>query len=118
MIVKVIVVGAGVIGCAIAERLARERHQVILYERDRVGAHASGAAAGLLAPYSEADEPGAFHRFSMTDAWAAPAPVCCAPGACTQAASRPATPTPVTARNCRRDIRILCISLLLVVERG
>lgn len=62
---RVVIVGAGVIGCAVAERLARVGHDVLLLERDRVGAHASGAAAGLLAPYSEADEPGAFHRFNV-----------------------------------------------------
>jgi glycine oxidase len=52
-VAKVVVVGGGVIGCACAELLSRERHQVTLLERDQVGAHASGAAAGLLAPYSE-----------------------------------------------------------------
>jgi len=52
---RVAVVGAGVIGCAVAERLQRGGHQVTIYERDRVGAHASGAAAGLLAPYSESE---------------------------------------------------------------
>ncbi|HEX6349863.1 MAG TPA: glycine oxidase ThiO [Candidatus Dormibacteraeota bacterium] len=50
---RVAVVGGGVIGCAIAERLQGAGHHVILHERDQVGAHASGAAAGLLAPYSE-----------------------------------------------------------------
>jgi glycine oxidase len=50
----VVVVGGGVVGCAVAERLSRERrHRVVLLERDAVGSHASGAAAGLLAPYSE-----------------------------------------------------------------
>lgn len=49
----VVIVGGGVIGCAVAERLSRERrHRVILIERDSVGAHASGAAAGLLTPHS------------------------------------------------------------------
>jgi glycine oxidase len=50
---RVVVVGGGVIGCAVAERLTRDRHHVTLFERDQVGAHASGAAAGLLAPHSE-----------------------------------------------------------------
>jgi glycine oxidase len=63
--VRVVVIGAGVIGCAVAERLARAGHRVLIVERDRAGLHASGAAAGLLAPYSEADEPGAFHRFNV-----------------------------------------------------
>lgn len=53
---RVVIVGGGVIGCAIAERVSRDRrHRVLLLERDTVGAHASGAAAGLLAPYSEAE---------------------------------------------------------------
>ncbi len=49
----VIVVGGGVIGCAIAHALARARISVTLLERDAVGAHASSAAAGMLAPYAE-----------------------------------------------------------------
>lgn len=53
---RVVIVGGGVIGCAVAERLSRDRrHRVLLLERDTLGAHASGAAAGLLSPYSEAD---------------------------------------------------------------
>ena len=55
---RIVVIGGGVIGCAAAERLARAGHAVTLLERDRVGAHASGAAAGLLAPYSEGEEDG------------------------------------------------------------
>jgi glycine oxidase len=55
MAATVAVVGGGVIGCAIAERLSRERqYQVVICERDTVGAHASGAAAGLLWGQSEA----------------------------------------------------------------
>lgn len=56
---RVVIVGGGVIGCAVAERLSRERrHSVILLERDRLGAHASSAAAGILSPRGEADMPG------------------------------------------------------------
>ncbi|HEY7201113.1 MAG TPA: glycine oxidase ThiO [Candidatus Dormibacteraeota bacterium] len=52
---RIVIIGGGVIGCAVAERLSRERrHHVLLLERDALGAHASGAAAGLLAPHSEA----------------------------------------------------------------
>jgi glycine oxidase len=56
---RVVVVGGGVIGCAIAERLSRDRrHEVLVLERDSLGAHASGAAAGLLSPHSESADRG------------------------------------------------------------
>ena len=45
-------VGGGVIGCAVAERLSLARHQVTLLERDQLAARASGAAAGELSPSS------------------------------------------------------------------
>src|SRR5438105_7938863 len=56
----VIIVGGGVIGCAIALRLAREGLKVTLIERGRTGCEASRAAAGMLSPQAEASEPGAF----------------------------------------------------------
>jgi glycine oxidase len=49
---KVVVIGGGVIGCAVAERLSLEGHQVTLLERDQLGSRASGAAAGELSPQS------------------------------------------------------------------
>jgi glycine oxidase len=49
---KVVVIGGGVIGCAVAERLSFEGHQVTLLERDQLGSRASGAAAGELSPQS------------------------------------------------------------------
>jgi glycine oxidase len=49
---KVVVIGGGVIGCAVAERLSFEGHQVTLFERDQLGCRASGAAAGELSPHS------------------------------------------------------------------
>jgi glycine oxidase len=49
---KVVVIGGGVIGCAVAERLSFEGHQVTLLERDQLGSRASGAAAGELSPHS------------------------------------------------------------------
>jgi len=48
-----LVVGGGVIGAAVAWRLARAGAAVTLLERDEIGAHASAAAAGMLAPISE-----------------------------------------------------------------
>jgi glycine oxidase len=50
---RVVVIGGGVIGCAIAERLTLDRHQVTLLERDQLGCRASGAAAGDLSPHNE-----------------------------------------------------------------
>jgi glycine oxidase len=51
----VIVVGGGVVGASVAYHLAREGLTVTLFERDDLAAHASGAAAGMLAPLCEAD---------------------------------------------------------------
>lgn len=56
----VLVVGGGVVGCAAAWFLAREGVSVTLLERDDVAAEASGAAAGMLLPYGEADREGPF----------------------------------------------------------
>jgi glycine oxidase len=49
---RVVVIGGGVIGCAVAERLSLDGHQVTLLERDQLGSRASGAAAGELSPSS------------------------------------------------------------------
>ena len=51
----VIVVGAGVIGLACAHEAARRGLTVLVVERDEAGAGASGVAAGMLAPVTEAD---------------------------------------------------------------
>jgi glycine oxidase len=56
--VKVLVVGGGVIGCAIAFELAKAGCAVTLIERGMPGAEASGAAAGLLSPLSDCPVPG------------------------------------------------------------
>jgi glycine oxidase len=47
---RVVVIGGGVIGCAVAERLSLDGHHVTLLERDQLGSRASGAAAGELSP--------------------------------------------------------------------
>ena len=57
----VIVVGGGVIGCAVAWSLAREGLSVTLLERDDLATRASGAMAGMLLGIGE-DERGAFFR--------------------------------------------------------
>lgn len=59
----VAIVGGGVIGCACAWFLAREGLSVTLLERDDVAARASGAAAGMLLPFGEADGEGPFLRW-------------------------------------------------------
>jgi glycine oxidase len=50
-----VVVGAGAIGLAAAWRAARAGLSVLVLERDVAGAGASGVAAGMLAPVTEAD---------------------------------------------------------------
>jgi glycine oxidase len=56
----VVVIGAGVQGCAVALRLAQAGRSVLVLERAIPGAEASSAAAGILSPGVEAEEPGPF----------------------------------------------------------
>lgn len=51
----VVVVGGGVVGLAAAWRARRRGLSVLVLERGRVGDGASGVAAGMLAPVTEAD---------------------------------------------------------------
>ena len=60
----VAVVGAGIIGAAIAYECATRGARVALVDRDQPGAHASATAAGMLVPCSEADEAGPFLDFA------------------------------------------------------
>jgi len=57
-VVDVVIVGAGVMGCAVALRLASRGLSVTVIERGIPGAEASSAAAGILGPQMEADAPG------------------------------------------------------------
>jgi glycine oxidase len=52
----IIVVGAGIIGCAIAEELSRRGASVEIVDERAVGMGATQASAGVLAPYIEATE--------------------------------------------------------------
>jgi glycine oxidase len=54
----VVVVGAGVVGCAVAREAARAGLRVVVLERGRPGMEASWAAAGMLSPLAEAEGPG------------------------------------------------------------
>lgn len=56
----VAIIGGGVIGCAIAYRLACDGARVTVVERSRVAAESSGAAAGILAPRVHATAPRLF----------------------------------------------------------
>src|SRR5437763_752780 len=52
----VIVVGAGIVGCAIASELARRGASVEIIDERPIGMGATQASAGVLAPYIEARE--------------------------------------------------------------
>ncbi len=54
----VVIIGGGVMGCAIALRLAQRGVGVTVIERGIPGAEASSAAAGMLAPQMEVSGPG------------------------------------------------------------
>ncbi len=56
----VVIIGGGVIGCAIAYFLRKSHVEVTLLERGTLGGQASGAAAGLLAPLGPLSGPGPF----------------------------------------------------------
>ena len=55
---EVIIVGAGVIGCACAFELSAVGARVTVFDTRRAGQGASQASAGVLAPYIEGHEPG------------------------------------------------------------
>lgn len=61
----VAVVGAGVIGCATAWRLAQAGMRVVAVERGPVGQEASHAAGGMLAPLAEADRADEFFELAV-----------------------------------------------------
>lgn len=54
----VIVIGGGIVGCAVARLLARRGRRVALLERGEIGGEASGASAGILGVQSETSDDG------------------------------------------------------------
>ena len=60
-----LIVGGGVIGCAIAHEVRKRGGSVLVLERQRVGAGASYGAGGMLAPQVEASGPGAFLELGL-----------------------------------------------------
>src|SRR3954470_19703572 len=55
---EVLIVGGGIMGSAVGLRLAQRGVKVTVVERGIPGAEASSAAAGMVAPQTEADGPG------------------------------------------------------------
>lgn len=61
----IVIIGGGVIGLAAAYELAKRNHPVLLLEKEEYGGQATGAAAGMLAPYSEiAEDPDDFFKMA------------------------------------------------------
>jgi glycine oxidase len=54
----VVVIGAGIIGCSVARELGRRGARVRMFEARTVGAGATQASAGILAPYIEGEDRG------------------------------------------------------------
>ena len=61
----VIIVGGGIIGASIAWRLARNQFRVLLVDAAKIGAEASSAAAGMLAPGGEFDQQSPLLDFAL-----------------------------------------------------
>lgn len=61
----VVIIGGGVIGCAIAYYLSKAHVSVTVVERGEIGGQASGAAAGLLAPLGPLSGPGPLADFLL-----------------------------------------------------
>lgn len=62
----VLIIGGGVIGCAIAYTLRQRGLSVMVLERGEIGGQASSAAAGLLAPLGPLAGPGPFADLTLT----------------------------------------------------
>lgn len=69
----VLIAGGGVVGLALARALAVRGARVCVVERGRVGAEASWAAGGMLAPQSEADASDPFFELACASRAAYPA---------------------------------------------
>jgi glycine oxidase len=60
-----LVIGAGIIGCSVALRLAQGGLSITVLDRGEPGSEASSAAAGMLAPQSERIEPQPFSELCL-----------------------------------------------------
>ena len=61
----IVVVGAGIVGCAVAYELARRGASVQVVDDRPAGMGATQASAGVLAPYIEAHEHTAFLELTV-----------------------------------------------------
>jgi glycine oxidase len=62
---EVLVVGAGIIGCAVARELARAGVRTCILEAREAGAGATQASAGMLVPYIEAPDDGGLQDLAV-----------------------------------------------------
>jgi glycine oxidase len=62
---EVIVIGGGIIGCAIARELAARGARVRIFESRTVAGGATQASAGILAPYIEGHDRGALFELTL-----------------------------------------------------
>ncbi len=60
-----VVVGAGIIGCAVGRELARRGLRTAVFDTRRAGGGATQASAGVLAPYIEAPAGGPLHDLAV-----------------------------------------------------
>lgn len=65
---EVVIVGGGVIGLSVARELALRGHSTIVLDRGNPRDATSWAAAGMVAPQSEADAPSPFFDFCLASA--------------------------------------------------
>jgi glycine oxidase len=61
----VVVIGGGLVGCALGRELARRGARTVLVERGELAAEASRAAAGMVAPQAETRRPGPLLRLAL-----------------------------------------------------
>lgn len=61
----VLIVGGGIIGCSIAWRLAQQNRKVTVVDAGKIGAEASWAGAGMLAPGGEVTEDSTWAHLSV-----------------------------------------------------
>ena len=62
---EVVIIGAGVVGCATAYYLAKEGVKVTIVERDSIASHASGFALGGLNPLGGVGIPDPLGPFAL-----------------------------------------------------